>query len=92
MVETRFGARSGKLAAWPFRNGGTKDLPTRQNVTTTSTLSLPTTPIICISIPRAVFTNPPPIMEPRARAGKNVGKMNFSHNERACVLPPSATV
>lgn len=28
-------------------------------------------------------------MEPRARAGKNVGKMNFSHNERTSNIPPS---
>lgn len=26
-------------------------------------------------------------MEPRARAGKNVGKMNFGHNERALLSP-----
>ena len=26
-------------------------------------------------------------MEPRARAGKNVGKMNFTHNERMAALP-----
>lgn len=26
--------------------------------------------------------NHPPKMEPRARAGKNVGKMNFNYNER----------